>query len=90
MVEENKNIHSEMEMEELIGKYVCKEVNHELNRIVAEQFGVVFTHVRVLETDKGWLILDSHTKRPLHKGIKNRQEIDELCREHCYIEKSKK
>ncbi|TXH11314.1 MAG: hypothetical protein E6R04_01610 [Spirochaetes bacterium] len=90
MVEENKNIHSEMEMEELISKYVCKQVDHELNRAVAAQFGVIFTHVKVFETDKGWLVLDSHTKRPLHKGIKNKQEIDELCRKHGYIEKNKK
>ncbi len=89
MVEENESIHSEMEMEDLISKYVCKEVDHELNRVVAEQFGAIFTHVRIIETDRGWLILDSHTKRPLHKGIKHRQEIDELCRKHSYIEKKK-
>jgi hypothetical protein len=82
-----ESIHSEMEMEDLINKYVCKKINHELNKSVAEQFGVIFTHVKVFETDRGWLILDSHTKRPLHKGIKNKQEVDELCRKHSYIEK---
>jgi hypothetical protein len=71
--------------QELFQEFVYKAVNHETNRKVAEQFGVVVTLVKTFPTDSGWMILDKHTKRMLHKGLKNENEVNELCRSRNYV-----
>lgn len=72
---------------ELVEEYVVRASKQHLeNRKVAELFGVVVTKVKTFPTEKdGWMILDKSTKRLLHKGIKNQNEVDELCRKHNYI-----
>jgi hypothetical protein len=71
--------------QELFQEFVYKAVNHEANRKVAEQFGVIVTQVKAFPTDSGWMILDKHTKRPLHKGVKNENEVMLLCQKHNYV-----
>lgn len=71
--------------QQVVEHFIYKGVNHEQNRKLAEQFGIIVTQVKVFPTDSGWMILDRHTKRPLHRGLKNKQEVDELCRKYNYV-----
>lgn len=58
----------------------------EINKEIASQFGVITTQVKKFPTKDGtWIILDKHTKRMLHKDIKNENEVNDLCKKHNYI-----
>lgn len=60
--------------------------HEELNKEIASQFGVIVTKVKKFPTKDGtWIILDKHTKRLLHKDIKNENEVDLLCKKHNYV-----
>lgn len=69
----------------LVEAYIFRGINHDTNREVAEKFGVIVTKVKVFPTDSGWMILDLHINRPLHRGLKNELEANELCQKHKYI-----
>lgn len=71
-------------VEEFIFQGVRK--NQAKNREIAEMFGVIVTHVKAFPTENaGWMIIDKHTKWMLHKDLKNKNEVDELCKKHGYI-----
>ena len=56
------------------------------NKNIAELFGVVITKVKTFPTSDGtWIILDKHTKKILHKNLKNENEVDLLCSKNNYI-----
>lgn len=56
------------------------------NKSIAELFGIVVTKVKTFPTSDGsWIILDKHTKRMLHKGIKNENEVNALCSKNNYV-----
>lgn len=65
----------------------CTEgkVREQYNRKVAELFGEVVTKVKTFPTPNGWIILDKHTKRLLHKDVKNENEVDLLCKTQGYL-----
>lgn len=70
----------------IIERFIYRAVDHETNRKIAEQFGKIITQVKVFPTeDQGWMILDKHTKRVLHRDIKNKNEVAELCQKHGYF-----
>lgn len=70
----------------IIERFIYRAVVHETNKEVAELFGKIVTQVKVFPTEnQGWMILDRHTKRVLHKGLKNKNEADELCQKHGYV-----
>jgi len=71
--------------QELIEKYIYKSVDHSINRELASRFGAITTQVRWFPTESGWMIIDKHTKRMLHKGLKNENEVADLCRKHNYF-----
>lgn len=71
--------------QQVVERFIYQAVDHEANRKVAEKFGTIITQVKVFPTDSGWMIQDRFTKRPLHKGLKNKQEVDELCRKCNYV-----
>ena len=56
------------------------------NKTIAELFGVVVTKVKTFPTSDGtWIILDKHTKRMLHKDVKNENEVNLLCSKNNYL-----
>ncbi len=57
---------------------------YERNKSIAELFGVVITKVKCFPTDKGWMIVDKHTKHVLEKGLKE-SEVDIVCLKQNYI-----
>lgn len=70
----------------IIEQFIYRAVDHETNRKIAEQFGKIITQVKVFPTEnQGWMILDKHTKRVLHRDIKNKSEVAELCQKHGYF-----
>lgn len=70
----------------IIERFIYRAVDHDANKEVAEKFGKIVTQVKVFPTEnQGWMILDKHTKRVLHRDIKNKSEVDELCKKYGYI-----
>jgi 3-methyladenine DNA glycosylase AlkC len=66
-------------------RFVYHSVNHEINKKIAEKFGQVVTLVKVFPTEnQGWIIVDKHTRRLLHRDIANKNDADDLCRKHGY------
>jgi hypothetical protein len=62
------------------------KVDSVTNKQLAELFGIVVTKVKVYPTDnQGWIILDKHTKKLLHKGIKSQLDVELLCKKHNYV-----
>jgi hypothetical protein len=58
----------------------------QFNKKIALLFGEVVTKVKTFPTSDGtWIILDKHTKRLLHKDIKNENDVDLLCKQNGYI-----
>jgi len=82
---------SETEPEsDLFFQTIMKQVEgrqaEEVNKEIASQFGVITTQVKKFPTKDGtWIILDKHTKRLLHKDIKNENEVNILCKKHNYF-----
>jgi len=62
--------------------------HEQFNRTIAQLFGEVVTKVKAFpttESGKGWIILDKHTKRMLHRDVKNEYDVDALCKKHGYV-----
>lgn len=79
------NEHSDL-FKETIMTMVEGRTHEELNKELASQFGVIVTKVKKFPTKDGtWIILDKHTKRMLHKDIKNENEVETLCKKHNYV-----
>lgn len=55
------------------------------NEEIARRFGEIVTQVKAFPTDRGWIILDKHTKRLLHKEVKNENEVEALCKKNGYL-----
>ena len=62
------------------------KVDSVTNKQIAELFGTVVTKVKVYPTDnQGWIIIDKHTKKLLYKNIKNKNDVDMLCKQHNLV-----
>lgn len=62
------------------------KVDSVTNKQIAELFGTVVTKVKVYPTDnQGWIIIDKHTKKLLYKNIKNKNDVDILCKQHNLV-----
>lgn len=62
------------------------KVDSVTNKQIAELFGIVVTKVKVYPTDnQGWIIIDKHTKKLLYKNIKNKNDVDMLCKQHNLV-----
>lgn len=61
-------------------------VHEDYNRRLAKLFGEIVTKVKTFPTSDGsWIILDKHTKRLLHKDVKNENEVNTLCKTNGYV-----
>jgi hypothetical protein len=59
--------------------------HEEFNKRLAERFGEVVTKVVAYQNPGGWVILDKHTKKLLHKDLKNKNEVETVCKTKGYI-----